>query len=1071
MSTTQPVLFVSLTRFLGVVLATTVLFACKTDPSANTAEEKKLPEIVDFNFHVKPILSDRCFACHGPDEAEREAGLRLDTEEGAFGALTEGEGYAVVAGKLAQSAVYHRIMSDNPDSIMPPPASNLQLTSYEKEVITRWIEQGAEWKEHWSFTAPEKPELPEVQQEAWVHNPIDRFVLARLEQEGLNPAPEASKEKLMRRLTFDLTGLPPTMEELNHFLADDSPDAYERVVDRLLISPHYGERMAPMWLDLARYADSHGYQDDRPRTIWPWRDWVVKAFNENLPYDQFATWQLAGDLLPDATYEQQLATGFNRNHAITQEGGVIAEEYLTEYAADRTNTFSTTFLGLTVECARCHDHKYDPISQKDYYQLFAFFNNIPETAQIDYRDQAPQPAIRMQDAELEAQKVFVDSTIVALEQQATALKQQPDPAFEQWQKEKVLVPDTESDQIAYFPLDVLENEQFLDQTSNLPARMNVGLSSDIALPEPVEGKEGHGLRFDGANFLTLGDLGDFEHYHHFSIGAWIQHTGAHTQRAGILSRRNGEQKRQGYDLTLTQDNRLSLRLIHQEGDTYLEVTTKAAIAPDQWTHVLATYDGSGRAQGVQLYIDGQAQPVRVPHDNLEPTSTLLNGNDLLVGHWNHRNQTTDTYGFTGGSIDEVRVYQRTLTPLEAQQLAESSASPSQEARYAHYLARHHQDYRRLVQQLDSLRRLDLEIPHVMVMQEQEEREQTYLLKRGAYDAPGDSVFPTTPSALLPFDESYPPNRLGLARWLTDPRHPLTARVAVNRFWQMYFGQGLVQTPGDFGNQGALPTHPALLDWLAVYFIESGWDMKALQKLIVLSATYRQSAAMNEEKYQRDPANLLLARGPNTRLTGEMFRDNALAVSGLLSSKMGGKWVKPYQPAGIWEAMANQIGENKYRPSQGEGLYRRSLYTYWKRTIPPPTMVMFDAPERTVCVAKRQSTSTPLQSLALLNDPQYVEASRKLAERMIAEGGEHAEKQIAYGFRLVTSRFPKSEELAVLVSLYEQKLASYQAQPEEAEALLHVGESAYNVEFDQPQMAALAVVANTLFNLDEAKFRG
>ncbi len=1061
--------FTQLYFLLAIGAGTIWLSACGTTSSPNE-NERQLPTVVDYNFHVKPILSDRCFACHGPDQANQEAGLRLDTPEGAFGALTESEGHAIVAGDLAQSAVYHRIMASDPDSIMPPPASNLTLTAYEKDVIIRWIEQGAEWKEHWSFTAPELPELPDVHQAEWIHTPIDHFVLARLEQEGLAPAPEATKEKLLRRVTFDLTGLPPTLSEIDNFLADDAPGAYEKVVNRLLASPHYGERMAPMWLDLARYADSHGYQDDRPRTMWPWRDWVVRAFNENLPYDQFATWQLAGDLLPDATYEQQLATGFNRNHAITQEGGVIPEEYLAEYAADRTNTFATTFLGLTVECARCHDHKYDPISQKDYYQLFAFFNNISEAAQIDYRDQAPQPAIRMQDAELEAQKAFVDSVIAALEQQVDELEQRPVDSYQPGAAVSSAL-NTEDGLTAHFPLNVLENEQFLDQTEQRPARMNVGLSPEIAPPEPVAGWKGNALRFNGANFLTLGDIADFEQHDRFSIGAWVLSTHEYKQRAGLLSRRNGEIRRQGYDLTLTKDNQLSLRLIHEDDSVYLEVTTKSAVPDQRWSHVLATYDGSGRAAGVELYIDGKVQAVRVLHDNLDQTASLLNGNDFLVGHWNHRNQTTDTYGFTGGSIDEVRIYQRTLTPLEVRQVAAASATPSAEDEYVHYLARHHLGYQRAVQQLDSLRRIDLEIPHVMVMQEQEERTQTYLLERGAYDAPGDSVFPSTPKVLLPFEEEYPPNRQGLARWLTDPQHPLTARVAVNRFWQLYFGQGLVQTPGDFGNQGALPTHPALLDWLAVHFIASGWDMKALQKTIVMSATYRQSAAVDSEEHRRDPNNLLLARGPNTRLTGEMFRDNALATSGLLSTKVGGKWVKPYQPAGIWEAMANQIGENKYRPSQGEGLYRRSLYTYWKRTIPPPTMVMFDAPERAVCVAKRQSTSTPLQSLALLNDPQYVEAARKLAERMLTEGGEHTEQQIAYGFRLLTSRAPQPEELAVLVSLHQQKLASYQAQPTEAEALLRVGDSNYSTRFSEVQLAALAVVANTLFNLDEAKFRG
>ncbi|MEM6843303.1 MAG: DUF1553 domain-containing protein [Bacteroidota bacterium] len=1047
------------------------LASCQQSERLSSADKPQLPQELDFNFHVKPILSDRCFACHGPDKNHQEADLRLDTPEGAFAALAESDGHAVVPGNLAKSVAYQRVISDDPNEVMPPPESNLVLTEYEKEVLKRWIEQGAEYKTHWSFAPPVRPELPKVKESDWVINPIDQFVLTRLEQEGLDPSPEASKEKLLRRVTFDLTGLPPTLEEMTDFIQDDSPQAYEKVVDRLLKSPHYGERITPVWLDASRYADSHGYQDDRPRTMWPWRDWVIEAFNQNLPYDQFITWQLAGDLLPNATYEQKLATGFNRNHAITQEGGVIEEEYLTEYAADRTNTFSTVFLGLTVECARCHDHKYDPISQKEYYQLFAFFNNVPETGKIDYLNQSPQPSIRVQDADLEAKKAFVDSTILALEAKLNGIKQEPDHSFEQWLADNSVEEtiDTEADLVTHFELDVLENEEFLSSDGALPARMNVALPQKFALPEHVAGKTGKGLKFDGSNFLTLGDIGDFDHYDHFSFGGWIHHTNQHEKRAGLFSRRNGEIQRQGYDLTLTIDNRLSLRLIHHEGQKYIEVTTEAKVDPQQWAHVFATYDGSGKAAGVQLYINGEAQALSVQHDNLG-RNPILNGNTFLVGHWNHRARSTDTYGFAGGTIDEVRLYRRTLSPLEVQTLAENPLDTSEHNLYRHYLASTDQNFQTVSEKLADLRATDVTIPNVMVMQEREERKPAFVLARGAYDAPTDPVSPNTPEALLAFDKQFPQNRLGLAQWLVHEDNPLTARVAVNRFWQMYFGKGLVGTPEDFGNQGSLPTHPALLDWLSVEFRESGWNVKALQKLIVMSATYRQDSEIDLKKYRKDSENLLLARGPNVRLTAEMFRDNALAVSGLLIDSIGGKWVKPYQPAGIWKAMANQIGENKYRPSRGEGLYRRSLYTYWKRTIPPPTMVMFDAPERTLCAVKRQSTSTPLQSLALLNDPQLVEAARKLAEKMLIERQTKLEDQIAYGFQAVTSRIPAEDELEILLNLYQEKQAYYQGHIREAESLIQVGEAPRDEQLDPVDLAAMTIVANTLFNLDEAKFR-
>ncbi len=1087
-----------LNRFFNTIGGNTVwiwllslgLWSCGNpgDENATVADaNRKLPEKIDYNFHIKPILSDRCFACHGPDKNKIEAGLRLDTKEGTFGELPENEGhFAVVSGDPEKSELHRRIFADDPDETMPPPESNLELSEYEKKLLTKWIEQGAEFKEHWSLLPPEKVKLPKVEQQDWVKNPIDQFVLANLESKGLAPSAPATKEMLLRRVSFDLTGLPPSVEELNDFLADDSPKAYEKVVDWLLASPAYGERMAAIWLDASRYADSHGYQDDRPRTMWPWRDWVVKAFNKNLPYDQFATWQLAGDLLPNATYEQVLATGFNRNHAITQEGGIIEEEYLAEYAADRVNTFSTTFLGLTVECARCHDHKYDPITQKDYYQLFDFFNNIPEKGRIDYNDLSPEPSIKVQDAELDSTIAYIQTRITHFENEVHKKEKIIETEFFTWLKDDFENEDfnkavTEK-QEAYYKLDILEADQFYsDEGNDQPALMNPGLPASIPFPKLVFGKPGHALQFDGSNYLTLGDIGDFEHYHHFSYGGWIKSSQNFKRNAGIFSRRNGELNRQGYDLVLTPDHKLSARIINRDGENYIQVTTKAAVPKNQWQHAFVTYDGSSKASGLRIYLNGQNQAVTVNQDNLDYKS-ILNGNDFLVGHWSSRNQTTDTYGFEGGSVDEVRVYDRTLTPLEVQVLAEKdphenyanlpvAAITRNSPLYQHFLMRYDKTYAEDIHTLDTLRRTDFYIPNVMVMQELDTPKETHIMLRGSYAAPGEKVVAGTPEAVLPFPDNLPKNRLGLAKWLVSEKNPLTARVAVNRFWQLIFGKGLVRTPEDFGNQGALPSHPELLDWLAVRFRESGWDVKAIQKMMVMSATYQQSSRINKKLQKMDPENVWLARGPNARLSAEMFRDNALAVSGLLKEKVGGKWVKPYQPSDIWKALANQIGENKYRPSEGNGLYRRSLYTYWKRTIPPPTMLMFDAPERTLCAVKRQSTSTPLQSLVLLNDPQYMEASRKLAERMIREGGDTPENQVIFGFRAVTSRMPKPEEMEILLTLYQEELSRFSYEDTPANELMQIGDSDYDTKLNKEQLAALAVVANTLLNLDEAKFRG
>ncbi len=1054
------------------------LLALVTGCAAPQGEpDTAIPDVVDYNFHVKPILSDRCFKCHGPDEQGRKAGLQLDTPEGAFATLREDSTrYAIVPGRPELSEVVARINHPDPDERMPHPDSRLTLSVREKEIIEKWIEQGAEWKTHWAFTPPEKAVLPEVKDTDWPRAEMDHFVLAKFEREGLKPAPEESREKWLRRVTFDLSGLPPSLDELEAFLSDDAGDAYEKVVDRLLDSPAFGERMASAWLDAARYADSHGYQDDRPRTMWPWRDWVIDAFNQNLSYDQFLTWQLAGDLLPEATYEQKLATGFNRNHGVTQEGGVVNEEYVTEYVADRTNTMATTMLGLSIECAKCHDHKYDPITMTEYYQLFSFFNGIDERGQINYFDLSPEPNMQMQDAEFEAEiEVLAERTDAARDRYEELLAAPAGDGFRKWLGNDMpalnLDASLQDGLISHYAFDKLENGETPDnQNAHRIGKINTRLLNVLADPVLVDGKQGQAVQFDGENYINLGDVGDFDHANRFSLGAWIQQSGSFEKESTILVKRNEEQKRGGYQLNLTTNGKLKASLIHNQGAERIEIVSQSKVPAGAWTHVFFTYDGSGEAVGLNLYIDGKRQVPAVERDSLARRS-LLNGNDLLAGNWTTRNTPHGgLQGFKDGLVDDVRVYDRELSPVEVLSLAgrKPGAAEHKDQWLAFYRGKQ-PDVVEAREKLDSLRAIHLEIPFVMVMEDMEEPRKTHVLTRGAYDAPGKEVSAGTPKAILPFPSDYPPNRLGLAQWVTHPENPLTTRVAVNRFWQQLFGRGIVATPEDFGNQGALPTHPEMLDWLAVDFRERGWDVKAFTKYVVLSSTYRQSARITPNKQARDPENLLLARGPAQRFSAEMVRDNALSVSGLLENKVGGHWVKPYQPPGVWKELANQIGENKYRPSKGADLYRRSLYSYWKRTIPPPSMLTFDAAERTVCVVKRQTTSTPLQSLVLLNDPQMIEASRKLAERSMLQS-DNLEDWVSSAFRKLTSRHPDQDEMSVLTSLYEVELARFTANEESAGALLSVGFSERDQTINNAELAALTVVVNTMLNMDEAKMR-
>ncbi|MBC8354081.1 MAG: PSD1 domain-containing protein [Planctomycetes bacterium] len=740
---------------------------------------------VDFNRDVVPILSDKCFHCHGPDNETREADLRLDKQQDVFG---ERDGRRIVVpGDSEQSALVRRIRSQDIDERMPPAHSTRQLSSTEIDVLTSWVDEGAKWTKHWAFEPPQRRDLPAVQDAAWTQNAIDHFVLRRLEQEELKPSQRADRETLIRRVTLDLTGLPPTPEEIDAFLKDDSPGSYERLVDRFLASPRYGEHMARPWLDAARYADTDGYQNDRIRYMWPWRDWVIMAMNEGMPFDQFTIEQLAGDMLPDATLFQQIATGFGRNHRINSEGGSIPEEWAVEYVVDRVDTLGTVWLGLTLGCARCHDHKYDPMTQRDYYQLFAFFNNVPE-----------------------------------------------------W-----------------------------------------GLGPNNGNSPP---------------FIEL---------------------------------------------------------------------------PKSWPHLSA-----------------------VENRLIVPARYELNTKQVSV-------------------------------------VRPNSGGPET----------------------------------VMVMHELKEPRSTYLLRRGQYSQPDKSevLRPSVPTSLGDRHDTELKNRLDLAKWLVHPTNPLTARVTVNRYWQMFFGAGIVRTSENFGIQGEAPSHPDLLDRLAVEFVQLDWDVKSVHRLMVTSATYQQSSSTNSKLVARDPDNRLLARGPRVRLSAHEIRDQALAISGLLSDKIGGLSVKPYMPPGIWRAISN----NKYAQDKGESLYRRSLYTYWRRTIPPPTMMTFNAAEREVCIVRKGHTNSPLQALTLMNNVTFVETSRLMAERILCEGGDTLDAQVNFGFRLGIGRFPTSRELDLLRDAYHEFFWKYENDRAAAAKLLTVGEFPREKRHDTIQLAAMTMLASTIMNLDEA----
>jgi hypothetical protein len=1069
---------------IAICLLCIVLIAsCSTEPDLPQdiqAAMTNVPEKLDYNLHVKPILSDRCFACHGPDKAKQKGGLRLDLAV-AYDKETESGRKAIVPGNLNKSDMFHRIISNDPEVMMPTPASHLTLTADEKAVLIKWIKEGAEYKPHWSLVPPEKSELPEVKNEKWVKNPIDNFVLAKLEAKGLGPNKEASKETLIRRLSFDLTGLPPTIEEVDAFLADKSPEAYERVVNRLLMSPHFGERMAVDWLDAARYADTHGYQDDGMRNVYPWREWVISSFNRNLSYDRFVTWQLAGDLLPKPSKEQILATCFLRNHPQSQEGGIIDEEYRTEYVADRVNTFGKAFLALSTECARCHDHKYDPITQKNYYQLFAFFNNNNEAGEIPYQGEA-SPTLIMTKPETEKILNYINKfEIPPLEKQlADKAKYRKD--FEVWLGNARKQPNSYSPisqgLVGHFTFDqkVIKN-LVSDSLAVVPPY------DKDKVPQMVKGRFQKGLKVTGDMAIEFNKHLNFERNEPFSISFWVN-VDKPGEEGPLFSRTNGWGSGwRGYLGDLNKDGTMTIGFNHVTPDNCITLKTIEKLPYKKWNNLILTYDGSSEATGIKFFINGRETHVTIVNDNLKQSMITSLDHPSWLAHSNFKLGQASSKSVSNVTYDEFKAYKRNLSVLEVRQLAGYyniiprllKVSPSKlkpvhkEQLFEYYLTAFNKPYDSLQLKLSLARGKENNIltqtEEVMVYKELKTQRPTFILDRGAYDAPTTEVEPGVIESVLPFDEGLPKNRLGLAKWLTSDKQPLFSRVAVNRFWQQCFGQGIVKTSDDFGNQGELPTHMELLDWLAYNFRTEGWNVKGLIKQMVMSATYRQSSIPSREILNADPDNKLFSRAPSYRMSSEMIRDNALAASGLLVKKVGGKSVYPYQPAGLWEALATR-NVTSYPQGHGEQLYRRSIYTVWKRSSPHPAMLTFDVPDRYACAVRRQKTSTPLQSLVLLNDVQFVEASRVLADKMIKKGGTSPVSRVVYAFRSLTSRYPRKEELNILMDLYKEELADFSKNPSQAKELLTEGEFLNDKNLNPNELATCMVVANTLMNFDE-----
>jgi len=1011
---------------------------------------------VDFNRDVRPILSENCFACHGQDPKQRKAKLRLDTRAGATAEL-EDLTHAVVPGKPGESEMLDRIVAADSSQKMPPPKTGKTLAPAQIALLRKWVEQGANYSTHWAFELPQRSSPPDVKDKAWVHNPVDTFILARLEKEGLRPGLEADRATLIRRVTLDLTGLPPTPAEVDAFVADKTPDAYEKVVDRLLQSSRYGEHMARYWLDGARYGDTHGLHLDNYREIWPYRDWVVRVYNANQPYSQFLVEQLAGDLLPNPTTDQLVATGFNRCHVTTNEGGSIDEEVYVRNVLDRVDTTGTVFFGLTVGCARCHDHKFDPIKQKDYYQLFAFFNNLDGPAQ-DGNANLPGPVVKVALPEQKDALAKLAAKLASQRQQIAAAVAQvaynPDNDPQEPEDAK--------------PADYVWFDDDLPTAAKPSSDGGVNgqwtwvtkpdhpvFSGNRASMRTAEGLSQH--FFEQANpGLLVGEGDVLFSYVYLDPDKPPKEIMLQWNTTGWLHRAYWGDNAIDWGKDKSTE-RMHFGPLPKTGEwVRLEVPAakvgiKPGVAINGWA--FTQFDGT-------VYWDKSGSVTKTPQGD-QKFETLF--------AWVRTQQAIGAKSLPPAV--------QTLVKMETDKRSDEQKKQLRDYFVEHAYARTREQFAPLEQQVKALEkeRADLEnqIPGTLIFKERADLKPAYILKRGEYDQHGDKVERQTPGFLPPLPADLPRNRLGLAKWLLLPDQPLTARVEVNRLWQQVFGTGLVKTAEDFGVQGEHPSHPELLDYLAVEFVEDGWDVKKFMKLLVTSATYRQSSRATPESLAKDPANRLLSRGPRFRLDAEELRDQALAVSGLLVEKLGGPAVKPPQPPGIWEAVA-YVGSNtgQFKPDAGnEKVHRRTLYTFLKRTAPPPEMSILDAPSREACVVRRERTNTPLQALMMLNDPQYVEAARALAELAMKNGNAEPQARIAFIFKRAAARNPDGKETDELIGAYNDFLKKYQGAAKAAKQLIAIGDSKPDPKLDAAELAAWTMVANLILNLDEVINKG
>ena len=1057
----------------GLALAAASVLLLTASPAARLLGADSA---IRFNRDIRPILADNCLSCHGPDPGSRKAGLRLDTKEGLFG-NTKKEGPVVTPSDVSKSALLARIAQTDPDEVMPPPKSHKTLTPEQKERLKTWVSSGAAYEGHWSFIKPERPEVPLVKDRGWVRNPIDAFILARLEEKGLKPAPEADRRTLARRLSLDLTGLPPEPKLVEAFVKDRSPKAYENLVHKLMDSPQWGEHRARYWLDAARYSDTHGMHFDNHREMWPYRDWVVRAFNCNMAFDRFTIEQLAGDLLPEPTQDQLIATGFQRCNLTTNEGGTIEEENQVNYANDRVTTFSWVWLGLTGNCAACHDHKFDPITQRDFYSMAAFFRN---TTQGGYdgnvSDSSPSLPVFASDAPRARWKA-IGGDIDKAREKASERRKSWDAELEKRLpelKKEDLEAQLASGGLAFAAR--LEEGQGAEVKSVKAG--SAGTVRLAGLASWKEGRVGQAPRFEdnAAAGIPIGmpasQLGKPS-----TIAAWVTLSGDR-DRATLLAQSDENASRRGWELYYQQDY-LVVRLVSRWPDRALSLRTKQRVGRRSgWQHLALVFDGSGTPEGIRVYTDGNAAEVEVYRGR------------TLAQDWSTSVPVTagrrfGGAGAPGAGVQDLRVYSRVLLPGEIRALAylpdlgKQLQTPfkdwkdDQKQTWAEYLAvAKDDDYRKarlavaaLEQEREGLR---LNNPWTHIQEERKDsKPMAQILSRGQYDKPKEKVDAATPAALHPMAPELPRNRLGLAQWVMSAENPLTARVTVNRFWQELFGAGIVRTSEDFGAMGTAPSNQALMDWLAVEFRESGWDVKHLFELLVTSSAYRQGAVADAGKIEADPGNRLISRGPRFRMDAEMVRDQALSASGLLVRTLGGESVRPYQPEGVWETVGMRESNTRYYEQDfGQALYRRSMYTYWKRSAPPALMDVFNAPSRETCTVRRERTNTPLQALATLNDEVFLEASRVLAEAALRGHGMGASalNEIA---RRVLARPLRAEEVKIIKAGMERWFQYYRAHPEAAKEYVRVGESKPDASLPAPKVAALSLAASQILNLDEA----